>query len=843
MNLIVKTRENTIVQGKQCVYLSYDLRDRHLIQFVCDDLWSVVDCAILLTEEANVSLESVVNSVDRVDLLVLCITSNYLHSTNVNAELDIQYAQTHGIPILPILMEKDLDDEYQERFSEIQYLNKYCDDWTAIPYNKKLSDYLSAVLINDELIKKVRDVFDVHVFLSYRKKDRALAQELMRLIHSDAFCRDIAIWYDEYLVPGENFIDAIKKMIEDSNLFAMVVTPSLLEDNNYVMREEYPYARARGKDILPVSMDDTDESKLIEYYPGIPIPVDGKKDKRFDNLLHKLHKYAKETDQKNTIHTFFVGLAYLLGIEMEQDPETGVSLITQAAKGNLPEAARKLGQIYRYGQGAEKDLDAAITWQKQYRDLLKEEYKDVQDDRIHILIEAENELAEMELEAGRNKDARNTCWRGLELCRKFGRGSFYSASRIPYYAKLYMLLGDVFIQRGDVKQAIECYTKDLSVYMQLSEENPDCWEILVNTCRCFFKLYDLNERFSDWYYEKILFWLKHILSIHYDFDIHLMLVKCYKVLGDFKGSCGKECFEQMVASCEHITEKHKDVRTLSALAGAYISMSEWLLFYEHEHKKEAEEYVQKADDVCRDSIQLSESRTGYIDLLGCYFQKANILRKYAKDPKLMDSDVSAALSQLYSEALQTLHALEEKYPGQKCDMIAFKTCAVFYDLCTTETVMEAYNKALDIVRDNPVLYFDEFTDIKKALWKKGKLSPAVYQNYIEFEVKESNEASGDYEVVNQSEGCPIRVSIEGKKPLGIVRKIMISEDVILGIRAEYTYSEGNSVYKNCHQIRICREDEVKSGIKEESTPDEYVYLLVEKNLNQLTKEKWIRCYG
>ena len=842
MNLIVKTRENTIIQGKQCAYLSYDLRDRNLVQLVCDDLWSAVDCAVLLTEEANVSLESVVNSADRVDLFVLCITSNFLHSTNVNAEQDIQYAQTNGIPILPILMEDDLDDEYQARFPEIQYLKKYSDDWTAIPYNKKLSDYLSAVLVNDELIKAVRDVFDVHVFLSYRKKDRALAQELMRLIHSDAVCRDIAIWYDEYLVPGESFIDAIKKMIEESGLFAMVVTPSLLEVNNYVMREEYPYARSKGKDIFPISMDDTDESKLIERYPGIPIPVDGRKNKLSDSLLRKLNKYARKTDHKDSKHSFFVGLAYLLGIEMEQNPETGLTLITEAAEGNLPEAARKLGQIYRYGQGAKKDFDAAIVWQKKYRNLMKAEYKDVQDDSIHILIEAENELAEMELEAGRIKDARNTCWRGLELCRKFGRGSFYTPSRVPFYAKLYMLLGDVFIRRGDEKQAIECYTKDLSVYMQLSEENPDNWEILVNTCRCFFKLYDLNERYSDWYYEKILFWLSHALSIFYDYDVHIMLAKFYKMLGDFKGSDGKECFEKMVASCEHIAEKNRSMRTLSVLAGASISMSEWLL--SHEHIEAAEEYVQKADDVCRESIQLSESRTGYSDLLKCYFQKANINRKYEIESKLTDSEVSAVLSQLYSEALQTLLVLEEKYPSTKNDMIAFKTCEVFYDLCTTETAMQAYNKALDIVRINPILYFNEFINTKRVLWKKEKLSPVVYQNYIEFVVKESNETVGDYEIVNQSESWPIRVSIEGKKPLGTVQRIMISEDVILGIRSEHAYSEGQLAYRSCHQIQICRADEDSIiGIKKDPTPDEYVYLLIETNSNQITKEKWIRCYG
>ena len=56
----------------------------------------------------------------------------------------------------------------------------------------------------------------------------------MRLIHQNDFCRDIAIWYDEYLEPGENFNNAILKAIEKSKLFTMVVTPNLINEDNYV---------------------------------------------------------------------------------------------------------------------------------------------------------------------------------------------------------------------------------------------------------------------------------------------------------------------------------------------------------------------------------------------------------------------------------------------------------------------------------------------------------------------------------------------------------------------------------------------------------------------------------
>ena len=118
-----------------------------------------------------------------------------------------------------------------------------------------LETYIKSVLVSSELAEKVRAAFDAYIFLSYRKKDRRKAQELMRLIHRNPLCRDIAIWYDEFLTPGEDFNQAIGKMLQKSDLFAPVVTPNLVNEINYVMTTEYPAARKQGKPVLPVEME------------------------------------------------------------------------------------------------------------------------------------------------------------------------------------------------------------------------------------------------------------------------------------------------------------------------------------------------------------------------------------------------------------------------------------------------------------------------------------------------------------------------------------------------------------------------------------------------------------
>ena len=99
------------------------------------------------------------------------------------------------------------------------------------------------MLISDETAQKVRDAFDAYIFLSYRRDDRAKAQELMRLFHKDSSCKSVAIWYDEFLRPGENFDQSIQRMLEDGDVFTLLVTHNMVKEDNYVLREEYPKAK------------------------------------------------------------------------------------------------------------------------------------------------------------------------------------------------------------------------------------------------------------------------------------------------------------------------------------------------------------------------------------------------------------------------------------------------------------------------------------------------------------------------------------------------------------------------------------------------------------------------
>ena len=254
-DMLCRTNANINPQGKPRVYFTCHPEDfETYFDKVCQDIFEAHSCAIYYTEDmtASISEEDLSTDLGSNNLFVIPVTRKLLTQPNRAMDHDFQYAKKENIPVLPIMMESGIDDIYMQpdKFGALQYLNPYSTDATEIAFKEKLRKYLESVLISDETAKRVRAAFDAYIFLSYRKKDRNYANKLMRLIHQNPLCRDIAIWFDEFLTPGESFRDNIDKILHDSKLFALLVTPNLLEETdgkpNFVVAEEYPAAKASG---------------------------------------------------------------------------------------------------------------------------------------------------------------------------------------------------------------------------------------------------------------------------------------------------------------------------------------------------------------------------------------------------------------------------------------------------------------------------------------------------------------------------------------------------------------------------------------------------------------------
>ncbi len=232
-----KTIANENPQGKPKVYFTSHPDDfKRYFEEVATTILNLQDCAIWYTPApsgapADPDLALLLS---QMQLFVVPITSKLLTTPNRAMDFEIPLALNQHIPVLPLMMEQGLDETFAKRFGDLQYLDPNNTDPTKRRFEEVLQAYLKSTLVSTEIADKVRAAFDAYIFLSYRKKDRRKAAELMRLIHANPLCRDIAIWYDEFLTPGEDFNEAIGAVLEKSDLFALAVTPNLVNEvTNY----------------------------------------------------------------------------------------------------------------------------------------------------------------------------------------------------------------------------------------------------------------------------------------------------------------------------------------------------------------------------------------------------------------------------------------------------------------------------------------------------------------------------------------------------------------------------------------------------------------------------------
>ena len=380
MELKYRTRGNSSPQGKARVLFACHPGDHDTyFENISGQILSHQNCAIwffdpeeLQNSTSESAIEDVLQRLSEMQLFVFPVTTKLLVNKSFARDSLIGFAKQNHIPILPVMMEKGLEDIYTARFGDIQFLDIRNSDPTAVPFDKRLETYLSKVLVGDELAERVRAAFDAYVFLSYRKKDRRYAQKLMRMIHGKPQYRDVAIWYDEYLVPGEDFNDAIRAALEKSEAFALVVTPSLLEDPNYVMEHEYPEARKSGKEIMAFEMSKTDRELLERFYKEIPECItDADVEQRETLFIEFLHREAFRESENDPVHNFLIGLAYLDGIDVEVDHEKAVALITGAAESGETEAIEKLVGMYHEGKGVVRSYRTSMYWQEKLLEALR----------------------------------------------------------------------------------------------------------------------------------------------------------------------------------------------------------------------------------------------------------------------------------------------------------------------------------------------------------------------------------------------------------------------------------------------------------------------------------------
>ena len=162
-------------------------------------------------------------------------------------------------------------------------------------------------------------------------------------------------------------------MLADSKMFALLVTPNLLEEPdgkpNFVMANEYPYARDTGMSILPIEMQNTDKNELEKKYQLLPPCVSADDEEEFrKRLIQTLSKVALATNDSDPVHNYLIGLAYIEGIDVEVNKELGLSLVAKSAEADLAEAMEYLRDKYQSDVKSDDDIHKAYYYAKRLAD-------------------------------------------------------------------------------------------------------------------------------------------------------------------------------------------------------------------------------------------------------------------------------------------------------------------------------------------------------------------------------------------------------------------------------------------------------------------------------------------
>ncbi len=546
----------------------------------------------------------------QMNLFVMPITTRLLTKPNRALGEELAFAIEHKIPVLPLMQESGLEELYKQKFGDLQFLDKNSRELGAISYEEKLDKYLSSKLLNDETIKRIREEFDAQIFLSYRKKDRIHANRLMRLIHKNDFCRDIAIWYDEFLTPGENFNDNIRKALDNSGLFVLAVTPNLVNEKNYVMTVEYPEAKKAGKTILPVELVKAKGFKFLwRYmlkwrYKGISDCVDSDDENALtEALLNTAKKLVNDENDNSPEHNYLIGLAYLNGIDVEVDHARAREMIEFAANADYLEAIDKMIEMYKDGIGTERNYETAIQWHERKITLPQKRYNEnPNEDNANSLFWALIKCGDEYKVLGKLAKAIEKYTAAKDLCEAIDNPS---NKTLRNRSASYERLGDVYKPMGDIAKAKEYHEKSFAIAEQLAAETNT---VLArrDLSISYDKLGNIYKSMGDIakakeYYEKSLAIDEQLAAETNTVQARRDLSVSYIKLGDIYKSEGniakaKECYEKSLAICEQLAAETNTVEARRDLSISYERLGD--VYKPMGDIAKAKEYHEKSLAIC-----------------------------------------------------------------------------------------------------------------------------------------------------------------------------------------------------------------------------------------------------
>ena len=314
---------------------------------------------ISMGDEAEQDISELEPVLRQMNLVVVMAGRRLLSELEEATGIVLDLATNMHKRIMPIIMERGIENEFSLKYGYFHML-----DFSNSDYESKVKDFIEQYV--DQYIniskepKSIEDFFHFRIFISYRKKDRKYLLSLVDKIRQWDEHIDTSIWYDDALIPGEDYNLQIHDSLLNSDVILLLVTPNLLESGNYVLINEYPESVKNGKTIIPIMMQKTDLESLRQSYQGIGDVIDN-----FDDLRTRLRKdrdLRAGMDRSLTADDlYYLSLGFISGKGTELNEKMAFRLLTLASQSGSVWAMAKLGKtLYDNGQA-----EYAVNWMEQ----------------------------------------------------------------------------------------------------------------------------------------------------------------------------------------------------------------------------------------------------------------------------------------------------------------------------------------------------------------------------------------------------------------------------------------------------------------------------------------------
>ena len=585
---------------------------------IAADILDCASCAVWYDADHHSRAEDeLFSALETMALFVIPISSSLLSSECRALREEAAFARKTGIPILPIMTEEGLEAQYCRIFGEAQFLPISEIGEGALTYREKLSRFLERTVSGSDLCERISREFDASVFISYRKKDRRYANELIRTMHKSASLRDVAVWYDEYLIPGEQFHDSIRDAFEKSSLFLLCASPSIAEKirdidgnekENYVVEKEYPMALGSKKPIIAVNVCGPEESLLKQKFKSLPPCIDiGNEERLHSDIIDALYGDKRGKRKDSAIHRFLIGLAYLNGIGTERDPERGISLITSAAEEGELEAVERLVSVYELGIGAPPDARLEIEWRRRLILELEKKFQksNAQADTVDIINESLALVSRLNA-AGSSDEAIAECRIALSRARSFCKAYENNPPSLVSLSSVLTKLCELLISSDMIEEA-EALLGEATDMIEGFSDHSDSFLIKRETASSLILLGRINEKrgslpkarllyekarglYEGIYEENKFLFISSGLALSY-----LQLGGAEKQLGNIKSA--SDAFSKATDILSEANEFSASDSTVLALASGLIQCGSALA--EGGSAEKAYEHCEKAISLCQ----------------------------------------------------------------------------------------------------------------------------------------------------------------------------------------------------------------------------------------------------